>query len=172
MSGYAVGSVDIKTVFLNAPAGTPNAEKVIVRAPGVMRQAGVCTEKYWLVRKALYGLDVASKSWTIHRNASLRGIQQLLCGKRVECKPMDADSNIWKVRCKDRGELICYLGLYVDDVLLVGPKEERKQLQVCFKNCGLQLKNHSGPRKTKLSPLTGSRWRSRMVVFRAPQQVS
>ena len=74
LSGYAVGSVDIKTALLNAPVVAPNDEKVIVRVPGVMRQAGICTEKYWLVRKALYGLDVAPKSWTIHKNASLKGI--------------------------------------------------------------------------------------------------
>ena len=123
LSNYAVGSIDIKTAFLNAPVVTPNDEKVIVRVPGIMRQAGVCAEKFWLVRKALYGLDVAPRSWTLHRNASLKEIHQLECGKKVKCEPLPADSNIWRVSCKDTGELVCYLGLYVDDVLLIGPKE-------------------------------------------------
>ena len=34
-------------------------------------------EKYWKVRKALYGLDVSPRSWSLSRNKTLRQVDQL-----------------------------------------------------------------------------------------------
>ena len=56
LTNLQVGVLDIKTAFLHAPVVTPNSETVIVRVPSILRASGVCSEKYWVVDKALYGL--------------------------------------------------------------------------------------------------------------------
>ena len=91
---FDIGSIDVKMAFLNAPLVTPNQEKVTVRVPGILRTAGICTEKYWLVQKAMYGLDVAPRSWSLHRNGILQGITSLMDGTAVEVRPLDEDVNI------------------------------------------------------------------------------
>ena len=117
---FDIGSIDVKTAFLNAPVVTPNQEKVIVRVPGILRTAGICTEKYRLVQKALYGLDVAPRSWSLHRNGILQSIKTLEDGTPVEVRPLDEDVNIWRVSRQSDHVTITWLALYVDDMLLVG----------------------------------------------------
>ena len=58
-SEWILGSVDVKTAFLNVPVVTSKDTTIIVRVPAILRAAGVCQEKYWRVNKALYGPDVA-----------------------------------------------------------------------------------------------------------------
>ena len=94
-------------------------EKVIVRVPAIMRMAGICTEKYWLVQKAMYGLDVAPRSLSLHRNCVLQSITALKNGTEVEVRPLDEDVNLWRVSRKEDNATITWLALYVD-MLLVG----------------------------------------------------
>ena len=116
-----IGVIDIKTAFLNAPVVTPNQEVVIVRVPSIMRAAGVCQEKYWIVDKALYGLDVAPRSWSLHRNKVISSITSLEgSNRKVRCLPMEEDANVWMVVDSNSDEIIAYLALYVDDIMLVG----------------------------------------------------
>ena len=116
-----VGVLDIKTAFLNAPVVTPNQETVIVRVPSILRASGVCSEKFWIVDKALYGLDVAPRSWSLHRNGVLAAITKLESSNRsVRCLPMEEDANIWTVVDTATDSIIAYLALYVDDILIVG----------------------------------------------------
>ena len=77
-------------------------------------------EKYWLVQKALYGLDVAPRSWSLHRNGILQSIKALEDGTPVEVRPLDEDVNIWRVSRQSDHVTITWLALYVDDMLLVG----------------------------------------------------
>ena len=121
---FDVGSIDVKTAFLNAPVVTPNQEKVIARVPGILRTAGICTEKYWLVQKAMYGLDVAPRSWSWHRNGILQGITSLMDGTPVEVRHLDEDVKIWRVSRVADKSTITWLALYVDDMLLVGKTED------------------------------------------------
>ena len=120
MHQLRVGVLDIKTAFLNAPVLTPNQETVIVRAPSILRASGVCSEKYWIVDKALYGVDVAPKSWSVHRNRVIADITELANGKALRSLPMEEDANIWVVVDTERDRVVSYLALYVDDILIVG----------------------------------------------------
>ena len=86
LHGLRIGVLDIKTAFLHAPVLTPNQETVTVRVPSILRASGVCDEKYWIVDKALYGLDVAPRSWSLHRNQVLTAMTELSNGKRIRCK--------------------------------------------------------------------------------------
>ena len=124
MHNLKIGVLDIKTAFLNAPVVTPNQEVVIVRVPSIMRASGVCVEKYWVVDKALYGLDVAPRSWSLHRNKVLADITSLVeSNRQVRCLPMEEDANIWVVVDCASDRIITYLALYVDDIMLVGERD-------------------------------------------------
>ena len=119
-----VGVLDIKTAFLHAPVVTPNSETVIVRVPAILRAAKVCSERYWVVDKALYGLDVAPRSWVLHRNQVLTEITELIPSKKkVRCFPMEEDANVWLIVDADTDQAIAYLALYVDDILIVSQQE-------------------------------------------------
>ena len=122
---WTISTTDIKTAFLNAPLVTPNEEKIIIKVPGIFRAANVCQEPYWLVRKALYGLDVAPRSWTLHRNQVLKSINALLDGTQVSCKQTQADANLWEVIDEQTCKVIAYIGVYVDDLLLVSPEDRQ-----------------------------------------------
>ena len=117
---FKVGSLDIKTAFLSAPVITPNRETVIVRVPSILRTSQTCSEKYWVVDKSMYGLDVSPRSWVIHRNGVLAGIESLVTGRKVRCLPMEEDANIWVIVDGATDRIVTYLALYVDDVLVVG----------------------------------------------------
>ena len=125
---WTLTTTDIKTAFLNAPIVTPNEEIIIVRVPALLRAANVCQEKYWRVRRALYGLDVAPRSWTLHRNRTLKSIAQLVDGRQVSCSQLDQDANIWEIRDAATGRIISWIGVYVDDILLVAPEEHRQSV--------------------------------------------
>ena len=116
---WEIATTDVRTAFLNAPLVTPNQEILIVRVPNILRVANVCTERYWRLQRALYGLDVSPKSWVLYRNQTLREITSLTDGTPVTCFPIPEDANVWEVRrCKD-GETLAYIGIYVDDLAVV-----------------------------------------------------
>ena len=125
---WTLSTTDIKTAFLNAPLVTPNEEKIVIKVPGILRAANVCAEPYWMVRRALYGLDVAPRSWTIHRNQVLGSIKTLRDGTPVSCKQTQADANLWEVFDEKSSQIIAYIGVYVDDLLLVSPEQRQSAL--------------------------------------------
>ena len=73
---WRVGTLDVTAASLNADIVTPNKEVIVAEAPVVFRMIGT-KEKYWKVRKALYGLDVSPRSWSRSRNRTLRQVDQL-----------------------------------------------------------------------------------------------
>ena len=73
-----------------------------------------------LGRKALYGLDVAPRSWALHRNQVLAEMRDLSGSKReIRCLPMEEDANIWMVVDALSDKVLAYLALYADDILIV-----------------------------------------------------
>ena len=62
--------LDITTAFENADIVTPNKEVIVVKVPTVFRMIGI-KEECWRVHKALYGLDVSPRSWSLSRNGTL-----------------------------------------------------------------------------------------------------
>ena len=144
-ASWLLVSVDVKAAFLQAPLmdmqknGKTNV--TIVRVASILREAGVTTAKYWKVKKALYGLNSAPRSWSTDPDKVLTDI-------RVECgdsilrlrKPAE-DANLWHVRkcprasetsaetahgseseCKN-ARRIGVIALYVDDILVGSTKE-------------------------------------------------
>ena len=55
---------------------TSNKEVIVIKVPAVFRMIGI-KEKYWKIRKALYGLDIDPRSWSLSHNKILRQGDQL-----------------------------------------------------------------------------------------------
>ena len=99
---------------------TPNEETVIVRVPSILRASGACAVKYWVVDKALYGLDEAPRSWALHRNQVLAATTELCSGRSIWCLPMEEDASVWVVVGTKTDEIVTYLALYVDNIMMIG----------------------------------------------------
>ena len=112
LDSLAVGTLDVKTASLNAPVVTPTREKVMVRVPSILRSAGICEEKYWLVQKALYGLDVAPRSWALHRNETLQSVKSLADGILATVQALDEDASICTVEHVESGKVLTWLTIF------------------------------------------------------------
>ena len=120
---WEIATTDVRTAFLNAPLVTPNQEILIVRVPAILRTANICTERYWRLQRALYGLDVSPKSWVIFRNQTLKEVVALTDGTPVTCFPLPQDANLWEIRRLSDGETVAMLGIYVDDLAIVASSQ-------------------------------------------------
>ncbi|CAE7205891.1 RE1, partial [Symbiodinium sp. CCMP2456] len=133
---WNVATADVKAAFLQAPViaghsgGKPRV--IVVKVPHILRASGVCSERYWLVQKAMYGLAVSPKCWVTHRNKVLRDLKIPFQGGVVRCVPMMEDANMWKLEWDAEAPhavpeegipngMLGLLGLYVDDILTTGP---------------------------------------------------
>eukprot|EP00439_Symbiodinium_sp_Y106_P051639 s373_g6.t2 len=141
-SSWHLVTVDVRTAFLQAPLMQMQHEgrqKVtVVRVPSILRETKVTTAKYWRVRKALYGLNSAPKSWSRHRDKVLSELCIPHENGVLTLRKMDEDANLWNVLkkplvnsqgvspealprdCKE--EQVSVIALYVDDILIAGPK--------------------------------------------------
>ncbi|CAE7523117.1 RE1, partial [Symbiodinium necroappetens] len=133
---WDIATADVKAAFLQAPViagqcgGKPRV--IVVKVPHILRASGVCSERYWLVQKAMYGLAVSPKCWVTHRNKVLRDLRIPYQSGTVRCVQMLEDANMWKLQFdheKLHGQdseggavsTLGLLGLYVDDILTAGP---------------------------------------------------
>ena len=126
-------SLDVKSAFLLAPKA--QGETVIVRPPKILEEARLAEPgEHWLVTSAMYGLTTSPKDWSTFRDSELQkmiGVVEERQGNvEVAFRPME-DPNLWaiqefstsekegtKVWGKVRGHMI----VYVDDILMVGPR--------------------------------------------------
>eukprot|EP00439_Symbiodinium_sp_Y106_P055609 s1913_g7.t1 len=133
-SSWELASVDVRTAFLQAPLMEMQYEgrqKVtVVKVPSILRELGITGAKYWRVKKALYGLASAPKSWSLHRDRVLARLD-IPCGDRtLKLVRMPEDANLWHViqvpsqaeePAGAHAQRIGAVALYVDDILIGGP---------------------------------------------------
>ena len=126
-------SVDVRTAFLQAPLIETQYEgrqKVtIVKVPSILREQGITEAKYWRVKKALYGLASAPKSWSVHRDRVLASLR-IPCGdKTLRLVRMLEDANLWHIvqvssqsgeSQEGHEQKLGAIALYVDDILIGG----------------------------------------------------
>ncbi|CAE7923316.1 RE2 [Symbiodinium sp. KB8] len=95
---WVLTSVDVRTAFLQAPLLEKQREGkrlvTIVRVPSILRETGVTACRFWKVRKALYGLASAPKSWSNHRDKVLAGIRVPCEGGVLQLSKMLEDANL------------------------------------------------------------------------------
>ncbi|CAE7637232.1 LZTR1, partial [Symbiodinium sp. CCMP2456] len=140
-SNWCIGTVDVRTAFLQAPLlesrrdGKPPI--TIVKVPSILRDTGITQYRYWLVKKALYGLASAPKSWSDHRDRVLMDMKIPCEGGLLRLVKMPEDVNLWQVVMhpgKDNfasagdqsssipGKKVGVMALYVDDILVGAPR--------------------------------------------------
>ncbi|CAE6962741.1 RE1 [Symbiodinium sp. CCMP2592] len=136
-------SVDVKTAFLQAPLmemRKGGKEKVtVVKVPNILREAGVTAAKYWKVKKALYGLNSAPRSWSTHRDRVMADLQIEYGDSVLRLQKLKEDANLWRIlKCPRegsdpetgtgeagflQGQYIGIIALYVDDILVASEKD-------------------------------------------------
>ena len=115
---FNVAVIDVKQAFLLAPL-LSNGIPVVVKTPAIFRKHGICKERFWVVRHALYGLVQAPRSWSVHRDNVLSGMEiQLSDGQMASVVQLDSDPNVWAVR-SEKG-VQAWIAIYVDDLMVVG----------------------------------------------------
>ncbi|CAE7234908.1 RE1, partial [Symbiodinium necroappetens] len=128
---WMLASVDVRTAFLQAPLLEKQRDGkrlvTIVRVPSILRETGVTTCRFWKVRKALYGLASAPKSWSNHRDKVLAGLRIPCKGGILRLSKMMEDANLLHiVKFPDEsesvglveGQKVGVIALYVDDILI------------------------------------------------------
>ena len=131
-------SLDVKSAFLLAPKA--QGETVIARPPKILEEAGLIKPgEHWLVNSAMYGLVTSPKDWSSYRDAELQKMEGVCTGgsggeePKGRCfsfRPME-DPNLWAIQevvkteengTKVWGQVFGHMIVYVDDVLMVGPR--------------------------------------------------
>ena len=99
----------------------------VVRVPSILRETGVTACKFWRVRKALYGLASAPKSWSNYRDKVIAELEIPCEGSVLRLSKMLEDANLLHIiRLSGdgksvnlgEGERVGLVALYVDDILI------------------------------------------------------
>ena len=127
-------SLDVKSAFLLAQKA--QGETVIVKPPKILEEAKLAQPgEHWLVTSAMYGLVTSPKDWSSFRDAELQKMRgsflQEVGQQPCSCafRSME-DPNLWAIQeCTTEedgslgwGQVLGHMIVYVDDVLMVGPK--------------------------------------------------
>lgn len=110
--GYFFKQLDVKTAFLN---GNLNEDIYIYPPEGVNCATGMVLK----LNKSLYGLKQASKCWNERINEFLLGLD------------FQRSDNDYCLYYKGKNDNLIYLLLYVDDMILTGPKIESIDECIC-----------------------------------------
>ena len=119
--GWGFSSFDVKTAFLQSDLIDAHDIPTIVKTPMLWRNHGICRERYWIVRRALYGLNIAPRSWCESRDKTMSEARAELLGIQVSFAKLECDPNIWRAQATVSGGApvtIGYVLWYVDDALL------------------------------------------------------
>ena len=102
----AAPGLHVKQAFLSAPL-LSNGVQIVVMTPNMFRRHNICTEKYWSVHQALYGLTISPRSWSVHRDGTLAVLELEIEGLAVRIRPMTSDPNVWVVYRENRRPGTC-----------------------------------------------------------------
>ena len=126
-------------------ASTKGGETVIANPPKILEEAQLAQPgEHWLVTSAMYGLVTSPKDWSTFRDSELQNMVGSVAHERDEgeghkmqsfsFRPME-DPNLWAIQeisephdkdTKVWGRVLGHMIVYVDDVLMVGPKKVRE----------------------------------------------
>ena len=130
--GWKVGLTDIRQAFVLAPwIGEP----IAIQPPVVAQRLGLASPgEFWLVRQAIYGLRESPAIWASFRDSELKKAKLAVeeDGKTTSCilKPLISDSQVWKIMdVENEKEVMGYLLVYVDDVLIIG---KQGAIKACY----------------------------------------
>ena len=117
---WGVGSLDVSTAFLYAELVEEEDGVIVVYPPPILIRLGLVQPGVmWLLKKALYGLRVAPKRWGLKRDDTMTSMKVDVEGEEAELIQRNAAKGLWKIVLHE--QIIGYLIVYVDDVLITGP---------------------------------------------------
>ena len=120
---WAVGTADVKTAFLQAPRREHGNQCTIINPPNIAKEAGILRfggREKWRVRKAVYGLVESPKDWAVFRDQQLRTLAWTTKDGRKVRLVSTMEAHLWAIIDEHTEERLAYVGIYVDDVLVVG----------------------------------------------------
>ena len=120
---WAVGTADVKTAFLQAPRREQGNQCTIINPPNIAREAGILRfggRERWRVRKAVYGLVESPKDWAVFRDQQLRTLAWTTEDGRKVKLVSTMEAHLWAIVDEHTEERLAYVGIYVDDILVVG----------------------------------------------------
>ena len=127
---YVAAIADVRTAFLRAPLELPN-KVIVLRPPKVLIAASLAAEgELWIADGAIYGLQASPAAWGRHRDAELQRLELRHQETIYRLEQARGDKSIWILREKtlDNSGIqldsppAATLGVYVDDLLVRGPR--------------------------------------------------
>ena len=121
---WTVSTADVRTAFLQAERRSTPGRVTVVTPPSLLKDTQILKEgsqEKWLIQKAIYGLIESPKDWADHRDAML----QKVCWfdevtKTQRWIERTAENHLWQVRSEGVSDPIGFLGVYVDDLIVIG----------------------------------------------------
>ena len=123
---WNVYSSDIATAFLQAERRSLPGRATVVVPPTIVKDSNVMEfghQERWLVRKALYGLAELPKDWARHRDRLLQEAAWSDEGGRRWKMKATPECHSWRIEEEGSQQAHAYLGVYVDDLLMIGEDE-------------------------------------------------
>ncbi|CAE7873672.1 GIP [Symbiodinium microadriaticum] len=128
---WAVSSFDVRTAFLQSRLLTANRVPTVVRVPWLWRKHCVCTEEFWLVEGALYGLCISPRSWCESRDSTMASATTTFGDMKVLLVRFETDPNVWWVKgLKPSGETVILgcVAWYIDDALILAEPDYSRRV--------------------------------------------
>ena len=121
---WTVSTADVRTAFLQAERRSTPGRVTVVTPPSLLKDTQILKEgsqEKWLIQKAIYGLIESPKDWADHRDAIL----QKVCWFDEATKTQrwierTAENHLRQVRSDGVSDCIGFLGVYVDDLIVIG----------------------------------------------------
>ena len=113
--GWSAATTDVRAAFLLAPRREQHGV-LVVKPPKVLIDAHIVDpDEYWLVTRALYGLQTSPADWSVFRDSSMQSWSwrrgSATCMLRSTAEP-----NLWQIleREPEKGEKVSgYLVVYM-----------------------------------------------------------
>ncbi|CAE7334850.1 GIP [Symbiodinium sp. CCMP2592] len=121
------GIVDVTGAFMLTPLPQGKGViKYIIRPPAALVQLGLATEsERWLLTHGMYGLRQSPRLWQEYRDSELKQLKFDHEGRTWSLQQGRAEPNLWmvyEVGCPDGQPSGGLILVYVDDIMLAGPR--------------------------------------------------
>ncbi|CAE7229590.1 GIP, partial [Symbiodinium sp. CCMP2456] len=125
-NAWWVGVLDIVTAFIRTPLGESSDDPVIVATPPrILQELGLITsQELWALVRALYGLRQSPMLWARYRD---RRMQSMVAPHNLVMSRGRTITSWWSIKDQS-GSLVAIILIYVDDYLILGPKEVLQDL--------------------------------------------